>query len=97
MSVVLGWRRVPGDGLAVYSLVQAWDPHHVTVPISFAIWNPLRYSRGLAQLAIDTCDSHVGQDVARFTSIRDWRAVVLAALSWPGIGLPVPKYISSGV
>ena len=49
------------------------------------------------QLAIDTSNSHVGHEVVRFTRIRDWRAAFLAAASLSGIGLPVPKYISSGV
>ncbi len=49
------------------------------------------------QLAINSYRSQVGHDVVRFTCIRDWRAACLAAASSTGTGLPVPKYISSGV
>ena len=51
----------------------------------------------LAQLAINSSPSQVGHVVARFAFSRDWRASFLAASSLSGIGLPVPKYISSGV
>ena len=49
------------------------------------------------QLASATRDWHVAHNVARFTSIRDWRATILAAPSSAGTRFPVPKYISSGV
>ena len=54
-----------------------------------------RSARG--QPARATSGWHVGHDVARFTSIRDWRATFLAAASSSGMWAPVPKYISSGV
>ena len=47
---------------------------HVAVPILSAPWRPLRLlPKWLAQLVIDSSGSHIGHDVARFTSIRDWR------------------------
>ena len=94
-NVLLGWLREPGDGFGSRSLVRARAPrsraNSVSTMASAALLSKL------AQLAIDTSNSHVGHDVARFTSIRDWRAAFLPASSSSGIGLPVPKYISSGV
>ncbi len=68
--------------------------------------NPLKWPRTLDQrlargprhqLARATSGWHVGHSLARFTSIRDWRAIFLAAPSSSGTRSPVPKYISSGV
>ena len=50
-----------------------------------------------AQLEINVSGSHVGHDVLRFTSNRDWRASFLPVSSSWGMCFPVPKYISSGV
>ncbi|MDP6717471.1 MAG: hypothetical protein QGF59_02395, partial [Pirellulaceae bacterium] len=50
-----------------------------TDPLWTSPWFPRRLlPTCLAQLAIDTNRSQVGHDVVRFTSIWDWRAVVLA-------------------
>ena len=94
-NVLVGWPREPGDGYGSRSLVRVRAPRRransVSIMASAALLSEL------AQLAIDTDRSQVGHDVVRFTAIRDWRAAVLAASSSSGIGLPVPKYISSGV
>ncbi len=88
----LGRSRKPGDW------VRSRGSNPATEPIWASPSLPLRLlPTCLVQLAIDTSNSQVGHDVARFTSIRDSWAAFLLALSSSGMDSPVPKYISSGV
>ena len=96
--VLIGRTREPCDCIRSRSSVRASASRNradfVNTMASAAVASAAADS---TQLEIEVSGSHVGHDVVRFTSIRDWRATFLAASSSAGIWLPVPKYISFGV